>query len=304
MRRRAALTVLTALAIAALVLTGGLAIGRYVAQRSDSSSPAPNRSEAAPPETIKTRTQVPPSRYMQLSDDFGKLLPTLNADVGIAIGAVGLGEDPLVFGEWGIGPAWSTIKVPLALAALRNSEASEASPEMIAAITKSDNTAAEALWQGLGDPQTAAQKVQAVLRETGDQTVVESRKIRPEYSAFGQTNWSLTEQVRFLSVAACESRNEPIFALMGQISDDQRWGIGKVPETRFKGGWGPSPEGAYLVRQMGIVSTPSGKAVVALAAEPNSGEFADAMAALTTLADWIASRLVDIPAGSCGNGDR
>ena len=70
---------------------------------------------------------------------------------------------------------------------------------MVAAITESDNAAAESIWEGLGDPATAAAEVGKVLHDTGDPTMVESRKLRPEYTAFGQTDWSLTNQAMFLA---------------------------------------------------------------------------------------------------------
>ena len=49
---------------------------------------------------------------------------------------------------------------------------------MTAAITESDNAAAELIWASLGDPVTAAGKVEAVLRQTGDLTTVQSQKVR------------------------------------------------------------------------------------------------------------------------------
>ncbi|MGO9156626.1 hypothetical protein [Mycobacterium sp.] len=56
---------------------------------------------------------------------------------------------------------------------------------MTAAITESDNAAAESIWASLGDPVIAARKVEAVLRQTGDFTTVQSQKVLPEFSAFG-----------------------------------------------------------------------------------------------------------------------
>jgi hypothetical protein len=155
------------------------------------------------------------------------------------------------------------------------------------------------IWASLGDPVTAAHKVDAVLRRTGDPTTVQSQKIRPEFSAFGQTNWPLIDQVRFMSVAVCDNANTPIFALMGRVQPDQSWGIGTVPGSRFKGGWGPSPTGSYLVRQMGVLTAPNGMIAVALAAQPASGRFEDGTAALTEMATWLASHLSALPAGRC-----
>jgi hypothetical protein len=66
-----------------------------------------------------------------------------------------------------------------------------------------------------------------------------------------------------------------IRALMGNVEGDQRWGLGLLPDSRFKGGWGPSLSGDYLVRQMGLVQTSRGMTAVALAAAPASGLFDD-----------------------------
>jgi hypothetical protein len=76
-------------------------------------------------------------------------------------------------------PAWSTIKVPLLIAPMRQQSSAQPTTSMVAAITESDNAAAESIWEGLGDPATAAADVGKVLHEVGDPTVVESRKLRP-----------------------------------------------------------------------------------------------------------------------------
>ena len=110
---------------------------------------------------------------------------------------------------------------------------------MIAAITESDNAAAERIWASLGDPDTASHKVEEVLRQASDPTRVESKKVRQEFTAFGQSDWALVNQVRFISYAACQRSGEPILNLMGQIEPDQRWGLGSIANIRFKGGWGP-----------------------------------------------------------------
>ena len=198
-------------------------------------------------------------------------------------------------------PAWSTIKVPLVIAAMRQHNTERPTTPMVAAITESDNAAAESIWEGLGDPAAAAIAVGDVLHGTGDPTIVESRKLRPEYTAFGQTDWSLTNQALFLSAAACDPRDRPALDLMGQVNGDQRsWGLGPLLDSKIKGGWGPSPSGRYLVRQLAIVSSGKrGLAVVAMAAEPESGSFADGTRALTEIGNWLQARLDALPAGQC-----
>ena len=235
---------------------------------------------------------------MTLDDDFAQLESKLHARMGIAIGAVGNGQAPITLGHWHDGPAWSTIKVPLVIAGYREEDPPHITDEMTLAITESDNAAAESIWGRLGDPVTAAHKVEDVLRQTGDPTIVQSQRVRPGFTAFGQTNWSLTNQVRFTSVAVCDSQNDPIFELMGHIDPDQSWGIGRIPDTQFKGGWGPSPSGRHLVRQIGILKASTGRVAVAVAAQPESGSFADGTHDLTKVANWLKDHIGALPAGN------
>jgi hypothetical protein len=270
----------TAAGIAALsivvVVAGGLVIGRHLA-------------------AVRS---VSPNDFSALTTDFHQL-NELNAQIGLAIKPVGSDRDPIILGDLQTGKAWSTMKVPLAIAALHQERSSTVTNTMKAAITESDNAAAEQLWASLGDPDTAAHKVEAVLRQASDPTRVESRKVRPAFTAFGQSDWTLANQVRFISHAACQDSDEPILNLMGQIEPDQRWGLGTIPATRFKGGWGPSPTGQYLVRQMGVLTTPSGQAAVAIAAQPASGTLNDGTQVLTKISAWLAHHLRMLPAGEC-----
>jgi hypothetical protein len=250
---------------------------------------------------IVTDSGIRPGNSAALVDDFSELQASAKAAIGIALAPVGGSGTPLTLGTWHSGPAWSTIKVPLVMAALREEQHPHVTEQMTAAITQSDNAAAEAIWVGLGDPATAARKVEAVLVEAGDLTRVQSQRVRPEFTAFGQTDWPLAKQARFLSAAACDSRNTPVLTLMGRIEWDQRWGLGNIPGSRFKGGWGPSPAGKYVERQIGLITTPRGTSVAAIAAEPYSGAANDGIRALNQVANWLASHIVTLPSGRCHN---
>jgi hypothetical protein len=254
-------------------------------------APEPSSPAASPP---------PPPSNDPLAADFALLETKVKAKLGVVVSAVGNGQNFTTLGEWKEGPAWSTIKVPLVIAAYRQQNPQQVTDAMRAAITESDNAAAESVWAQLGEPQTAGQKVEQVLRETGDPTAVQWKRVRPPYTAFGQTIWSLTNQVRFIAGAFCNSKNDPIFALMGQVVANQTWGIGDIAGTQFKGGWGPSPSGNYLVRQIGILTTPTGKIAVAIAAEPASGQFNDGTRALGEVASWLTQHFGSLPAGKCG----
>ncbi|MBL1079327.1 hypothetical protein JK358_33475 [Nocardia sp. 2] len=233
-----------------------------------------------------------------LAGDFvNELLPTLNGEVGLAMVAVG-GDRITPFGNWSTGPAWSTIKVPLTLAALRENSGYTGSAN--SAITNSDNSAADMLWQSLGTPDVAAQAVEAVLREGGDAvTKVPSTRTRAEYSPFGQANWSLSDQLRFASKLPCLPQADSVTGLMGKISYGQRWGLGTLDGAEFKGGWGPDINGKYLVRQFGLIPAPGGQVAIAIAAQPSSGSFDEGTVMLTKVATLISEHLDELRGGSC-----
>jgi hypothetical protein len=293
--------------IAAVVLAVSIVIAAQLLHHNGQSGPAPPKAQppassqpnAAPSSQPASAPSENASAPGDLAASFAAFEQSVAADIGLAVAPVGPTGGVLTFGEWTSGPAWSTSKIPLVLAALREQPTPTISAAMDAAITRSDNDAAEQVWEGLGDPVTAAGKVQAVLRETGDPTIVESKRIRPQFTAFGQTIWSLSDQVHFLSRAACDPRNTALLELMNRIQDDQQWGIGAIPHARFKGGWGPSTTGKYLVRQTGLIPTPNGTLTVALAAEPASGSFDDGIHTLDKLAQWISSHIEQMPSGNC-----
>jgi hypothetical protein len=240
--------VLILLAVLTVAKTTGFMTASRPSARPSAAAPSPPPIQPptlspAPP-TVSSPSGSAANGAAALAFDFVQLEQKLHATMGIAFSAVGSGQDPTPpLGDWQSGPAWSTIKVPLTITGLRDEDPAQIKDKMAAAITESDNAAAESIWEGLGDPDIAAHKVEKVLKAAGDNTTVQSQKVRPEYTAFGQTIWSLTNQVRFTAFAVCDNQNAPIFTLMGQVEPDQSWGIGKLPGTQFKGGWGPSPTG-------------------------------------------------------------
>ena len=299
--RRPLLLVVLIVALAIGIVGGGIVIGRDLASSPTSTQSAPSAQPTAappPPATLAPGTPAPADGG-PFAAEFASLAAELDATVGIVVRPVGAGPAPVTAGEWSTGTAWSTIKVPLAIAGLRATDPPAVTDAMRAAVTQSDNDAAESIWAGLGDPATAAVDVQEVLTQYGDPTVVESQKVRPEFTAFGQTEWSLNDQATFLSTAACDPQNRPVMDLMGQIAPDQHWGIGEIPGAKFKGGWGPSLDGNYLVRQFGVIPVDDGMAVVAVAAEPNSGAFDDGTAELSRIATWLQEHTDLLPVGHC-----
>ena len=53
-----------------------------------------------------------------LAADFTVLEKRLQAKIGLIVSAVGANPQQMTLGEWASGPAWSTMKVPLIIAAL------------------------------------------------------------------------------------------------------------------------------------------------------------------------------------------
>jgi len=222
-----------------------------------------------------------------LEASFEQLSATVPANVGIAIARP---DRTYSLGRWSSGVAWSTIKVPLAIAALRN-DRSLAQDLVVRAITESDNRASEKLWSQLGEPANAAQRVQAVISESGDAaTVVESRRLRRGFTAFGQTQWALNRQARFAEQLTLIPGAAAVIDLMHELTVEQRWGLA-AKGFAAKAGWGPGVQGDYLVRQFGMVPTQSGQWGVALAADAHDGVFETGVEVLNSLSEWLLSRL-------------
>jgi hypothetical protein len=278
-----------------VVLAIGIVGGGFIIGRDLTSEPTSTQATNAPAAPLPSL--VPNAPADTFAAEFTALAAELNAQVGIVVRPVGAGPAPVTGGDWTTGTAWSTIKVPLAIAGFR--ESGQVSQAMRAAITQSDNDAAEQIWASLGDPAAAAVKVEAVLADAGAPTPVESQKVRPEFTAFGQTRWSLADQATFLTSTACTPADAPVMDLMAQIAPDQSWGLGMIGGAKFKGGWGPSPEGNYLVRQFGVIPVNDGQAVVAVAVEPRSGSFDDGAQALTRIATWLQEHTALLPSGAC-----
>lgn len=295
------------LGLAAIALIAGLtfaAVQAMGARHLTVNNQPPDVAISAPSSSLETPTEQPPIQNpavgrSPLTEEFSLFARHIAGRIGVVIQPVDLRSAAIEMGSWERGPAWSTIKVPLAIAAMRESGSNIPTDDVRAAITKSSNEAAEGLWATLGDPADAAEKVQAVLGEAGDPPTVPAYRIRPEFSAFGQTAWSLTDQARFAAVIQCDVGDEPVLALMGEISPDQSWGLGRISGALFKGGWGPDTAGQYLVRQIGVIPTNGGALGVAIASQPDSGAFADGVDQLNEVAVWLANHLDEMPAGRC-----
>lgn len=233
-------------------------------------------------------------------DDLVAGLPGL---AGVTVGGTGR-SSAASGGPLASGPAWSTIKVPIAQRVLEDGGGPDAVGERVrsqisAAITWSDNDAAAALFSrleaGHGGLEAASGAVDQVLRAAGDATTEISTRGRDGFSTYGQTEWALVDQHRYLAALAggCTgdaASREFLLRQMGAVGGSDTFGLGSTGLAgRWKGGWGPGVDGRYLVRQMGVVDAARGPVVVTMAAIPEDGTFETGQAML----DRIAARVVE-----------
>ncbi|MFC3849390.1 hypothetical protein ACFORJ_04330 [Corynebacterium hansenii] len=288
------MTVAAALLLGGCTLPGGTRdAGGAGDDRPNPTPPASARADADRPDPTGPG-KSPGQADGDLAAEIDAIVERWGGRAGAALAVPGTGgEAPRVAGELVDDVAWSTSKVPVAIAAVRAGGAGAA--DVTSAIAVSDNAAAESLWAGLGDPRTAAAAADAVLRDGGDATTrVNAERTRPEFTAFGQTRWALPDQARFGANLTCLDGAGPVVSAMGEIADDQRYGLGVVPGARFKGGWGPDESGMYLVRQFGTVAVDGGEVGVAIAARPADGTYETGQAMLTDIAEAVQRHM---PAG-------
>ncbi|MDO5711441.1 MAG: hypothetical protein Q4P32_06860, partial [Micrococcales bacterium] len=222
------------------------------------------------------------------------------AQVSVAWGPVGRPDLVQAVGSTPDIEAWSTLKVPIALAVSQAADgkpSASASRLMRLSLTLSDNDAAVALWRSLGSEPD--KRVREVLVATGDPSTHPARDAAGRPIAFGLTPWQLTDSARFAALLPCAPDASPVLAFMGGITPEHAWGLGTVAGTRFKGGWGPSPHG-YFARQLGLVPRADGRtAAVALAAQPQDGTHESAAAALDEATKVLVSLLHADDGGTC-----
>lgn len=267
-----------------------------------SGAPAPLSVSVVPvPPTVPAPGDAPPSAPSATGDlvaDFNEIAATLpGGEVGVAIFD---GQDVTSYGSWTTGAAWSTIKVPLSIAALGVNPTS-AEPLMQRAITASDNAAADQMWNMLGDATTAAGAVNAVLQEGGDTAVsVQSQQVHPPYSPYGQTQWAQDQAAIFAFALPCIATAAPVLDQMHSLGGNQQWGLAPFADVAAKGGWGPeASDGGYLVRQIALVTNGSGTFGASLAAKPADGSFETGKAMLDVLGAWVERQRNDIRGGHC-----
>ncbi|MBI9001405.1 hypothetical protein M0E87_10440 [Corynebacterium sp. CCM 9185] len=215
-----------------------------------------------------SRTPSPESPELQRVADEIAAAAATDGQVGVALAD---GHSVVESGEIAVGPAWSTVKVPVSMAVLYRGTATTETVDR--AITVSDNAALDTLWSSLGGGADAAAATEQILRKAGDDTTVPPEVTRPGFSAAGQTDWALTDQARFAQQMTCIPGAGAVLTAMNHVADAQSYGLGRIPDLPFKGGWGPDEAGDYMVRQFGVLQTPGGEVGIALAVQPEDGAY-------------------------------
>jgi hypothetical protein len=254
---------------------------------------------------------------------FDRLANSLPGEVGVVVSPLG-STRVARFGPLQVGHAWSTMKVPVlvtyerrligegrALSAIDKEDAT-------LAVEESDNVAINAIFARLEQSAhglvPASEAIEQTLRDSGDRlTTVNTIPNDDGFSTFGQTEWSLTASALFYKALAngClldSPQTSDVLRLMSHIVGYERFGAGKAGYPRgdplaFKGGWGPEPDGSYLVRQTAIVGAGGHGYVVSMLARPNglgTASFASGEQMLTRVARWV--RATFNPADSPGPG--
>lgn len=206
--------------------------------------------------------------------------------------------------------AWSTAKILIVAQTLLDSggpnNLTEEQRSLISsALASSDNEAAATLHRqieaGHGGLEGAAEAMNQLLRKAGDESTSVSTQGRSTYSTYGQTLWSSQAQASFMSalMRGCVLDGQSTTFLreqMGNVVPDQRWGLGEVQSPAFKGGWGPDPDGKYLVRQVGVVPAGDGHLyAVAFTARPEDGSFESGQRLATDIAHWLQQHVSSAP---------
>ncbi|WIM67831.1 hypothetical protein QP027_00025 [Corynebacterium breve] len=213
-----------------------------------------------------------------LEEKVGKIEEETDTTMSVAITD---GDEMRAVGHIGQFPAWSTIKVPIALAAVEECSYDDAyRDELItASIEWSDNDAAYYLWTCLGDPETADARTEEMISRGGTSLHMEP--------AFGLTRWSIPSQAQFGHYISSLDEGNPVIEAMHNIDEEQSYGLGTLDDAAFKGGWSDDEDGSWHTRQFGFFNHDGETYGVAIAARSESGSYADGQEALTAITEFL-----------------
>lgn len=217
--------------------------------------------------------------------------------VGVAIVPVGKSEPVITAGDQTPMVAWSTIKVPLAVASER---AGGQSAPQTRAIVESGQPAAESLWASIGSDTDAAAAVTAMVGS--------SRRHHHHGAECTTARW--IHHLRPDDVARPRRpRLPPTFPHGRYRACARAHGAGRrqstvgveamaaPSSTAVKGGWGPGPFSGEVVRQIGLVTHSDGT-MTAIAMATQGASLDSGVAAINAVAQQLDTMLRKPPSGT------
>ena len=114
--------------------------------------------------------------------------------------------------------AWSTIKVPIVVAAVDANPDLADSDLVEATLRWSDNDTAWTLWKTLGStPEARAEAVEDILAATGDTST--KVKVAPD-EPYGATQWSLHHQARQMGIVPAKDGGDITIVLAANVESE------------------------------------------------------------------------------------
>ncbi|AWB83121.1 hypothetical protein [Corynebacterium liangguodongii] len=234
-------------------------------------------------------TPEPPVDVISALADLQDDLEAIEEDTGTQLGvSLDNGSVNAFIGQLETLPSWSTIKVPIALAA---QDYCAFDDETISAMIKSsieysDNASA---WQllncvGQGDGVLADSRVSEDVARTGSTIDI--------HRTFGRSNWPIAAASHYAWYLSTLDEDNEVIVAMRNIAEEQSWGLGTLESTAFKGGWsGDRLDGSWHSRQMGFVRVDDTPLGIAIASRSPEGSFTDTTDALDQLAAALGEEL-------------
>ncbi|PIF02803.1 MAG: hypothetical protein CR979_00680, partial [Propionibacterium sp.] len=226
-----------------------------------------------------------------LARSWQRLQTELSGSAGVTVKAVNGGPE-IVFGNVQSAHSRSTAKVPVAIAALRHNFSKANRQRAQLAIQTSSNHAAERLWRSFGNRWVAGAATQKVLRSGDDQ----STKVGRAWSVF---HWSNEGAVTFAANLACMTDPAAVYVYdqMGNIHPEQSWGLGRISDSHFKGGWMWEKKYA-LQRQFGVFPKGDGSEI-AVSMLVQAKNLHSGQNDLDLIAAWLYDHRDLLPGGKC-----
>lgn len=191
------------------------------------------------------------------------------------------GDTLTTAGSLGTLPSWSTVKVPIAFAALEHCSYSEKYLEQLitASIEWSDNASAHTLYSCLWQEGTPMELTADAIAPSGTRPAVDP--------AWGITKWSAPSQAQYGYYLSTIDQDNVVIEAMKNIAEDQSYGLGVIKNSAFKGGWSDHTDGSWHTRQFGFFTHNGSAYGVAIVARSENGSYADGQAALTAIAEVL-----------------